>query len=61
MGRIGNKNDIADAAAWLASDESFMTGENLQVNGGLTLRRNPSGAEIAASVASAAAAATRAA
>ena len=61
LGRIGTKADIAAAAAWLASDECFMTGENLQVNGGLTLRRNPSGAEIAASVASAAAAATRAA
>jgi hypothetical protein len=27
-----------------------MTGANLQVNGGLTLRRNPNAAEIAASV-----------
>jgi NAD(P)-dependent dehydrogenase (short-subunit alcohol dehydrogenase family) len=51
LGRIGTKADIAAAAVWLASDECFMTGENLQVNGGLTLRRNPTGAEIAASVA----------
>ena len=54
LGRIGTKADIAAAAVWLASDECFMTGENLQVNGGLTLRRNPSGAEIAAAVARAA-------
>lgn len=58
LGRIGTKADIAAAAVWLASDECFMTGENLQVNGGLTLRRNPSGAEIAASVAKAMAAAS---
>ena len=54
LGRIGTKADIAAAAVWLSGDECFMTGENLQVNGGLTLRRNPSGAEIAAAVARAA-------
>jgi len=31
----------------------LQTGENLQVNGGSTLRRNPSSAEIAESVAKA--------
>jgi hypothetical protein len=31
---------------WLGSDECFMTGQNLQVNGGLTLRRNPTMAEM---------------
>lgn len=41
LGRIGTAEDIAEAAVWLASDECFMTGQNLQVNGGLTLRRNP--------------------
>lgn len=46
LGRIGTVEDIAAAAVWLASDECFMTGENLQVNGGLTLRRNPSLAEM---------------
>jgi 2-hydroxycyclohexanecarboxyl-CoA dehydrogenase len=50
LGRIGTREDIAAAAVWVASDECFMTGENLQVNGGLTLRRNPSSAEIAESV-----------
>lgn len=51
LGRIGTSQDIAAAAVWLASDECFMTGENLQVNGGLTLRRNPTREEIHASIA----------
>ena len=46
LGRIGTAEDIGHAAVWLASDECFMTGQNLQVNGGLTLRRNPTGAEL---------------
>ena len=50
LGRIGTADDIAAAAVWLASDECFMTGQNLQVNGGLTLRRNPSREEIGAAV-----------
>ncbi len=54
LGRYGTSDDIAAAAVFLASDECFMTGENLQVNGGLTLRKNPSNDEIAASVAKAA-------
>ena len=32
--RIGTRQDVANAAAWLASDECFMTGENIQINGG---------------------------
>ena len=54
LGRIGTADDIANAALWLASDESFMTGQVLQINGGLTLRRNPSPAEINASMKAAA-------
>lgn len=46
LGRVGTPEDIAAAVSWLASDECFMTGQNLQVNGGLTLRRNPTAAEI---------------
>jgi NAD(P)-dependent dehydrogenase (short-subunit alcohol dehydrogenase family) len=46
LGRVGTAEDIAAAVSWLSSDECFMTGQNLQVNGGLTLRRNPSAAEI---------------
>lgn len=51
LGRIGTSDDIAAACAWLASDECFMTGQVLQVNGGLTLRRNPTGREIAEALA----------
>jgi NAD(P)-dependent dehydrogenase (short-subunit alcohol dehydrogenase family) len=55
LGRIGTSDDIAAAAVWLASDECFMSGENLQVNGGLTLRRNPTSEEINAAIAAVAA------
>jgi 2-hydroxycyclohexanecarboxyl-CoA dehydrogenase len=50
LGRIGTTQDVADAALWLAGDECFLTGQVLQVNGGLTLRRNPSQREISASL-----------
>ncbi|WP_269621347.1 SDR family NAD(P)-dependent oxidoreductase [Zhongshania sp. BJYM1] len=46
LGRVGTSEDIAAAAVFLASDECFMTGQNMQVNGGLTLRRNPLGTDI---------------
>lgn len=45
--RPGETRDIANAAVWLASDEAdFVTGQVIQVNGGQTLRRNPSLPEI---------------
>jgi len=50
LGRIGTTDDVANAALWLASDESFVTGQVLQINGGLTLRRNPTPKEINASM-----------
>lgn len=53
LGRYGTSDDVAAAAVWLATDECFMTGEVLQVNGGLTLRRNPTREEIGAVVAKA--------
>jgi len=49
-GRIGTSDDIAAAALFLASDDCFMTGENLQVNGGLCLRRNPRAHELHAAM-----------
>lgn len=54
LGRIGTKEDIAAAVVWLSSDECFMTGQNLQVNGGLTLRRNPTREEIQSAILAAA-------
>ena len=50
LGRVGTSKDIADAATWVASDQCFMTGQVLQINGGLTLRRNPRNSEIVAAV-----------
>lgn len=50
LGRVGTSEDIAEAVSWLASDACFMTGQVLQVNGGLTLRRNPTNAEIVSAV-----------
>jgi len=56
LGRIGTADDVANAALWLATEESFLTGQVLQINGGLTLRRNPTPREISASLKAAAAA-----
>lgn len=53
LGRLGTVDDIAQAALFLASEGCFMTGQTLQVNGGLTLRRNPTFAEIQAAIATA--------
>lgn len=50
LGRVGTTDDVADAVAWLASDGCFLSGQNLQVNGGLTLRGNPTREEIDAAV-----------
>lgn len=50
LGRVGTSEDIAEAVSWVASDACFMSGQVLQVNGGLTLRRNPSNAEIVGAV-----------
>jgi NAD(P)-dependent dehydrogenase (short-subunit alcohol dehydrogenase family) len=57
LGRVGTSEDIANAIAWAVSDECFMTGQVFQVNGGVTLRRNPTNAEIVSSVKAARAAA----
>ncbi len=39
LGRIGTSEDIAAAAVWVSSDECYMSGENLQINGGLCSAR----------------------
>lgn len=53
LGRITTVDDVANACLFVASDECFMTGQTFHVTGGLTLRRNPTAAEVAASIAAA--------
>ena len=53
LGRINTIDDVAFAALFLAQDRCYMTGQTLHVSGGLTLRRNPTQAEIEASIAAA--------
>lgn len=50
LGRITTIEDVANVTLFAASDECFMTGETFHVTGGLRLRRNPTHAEIGASV-----------
>lgn len=45
LGRIAQPDDIADAALWLAGP-AFVTGLNLQVNGGMFLSRFPTPREL---------------
>jgi NAD(P)-dependent dehydrogenase (short-subunit alcohol dehydrogenase family) len=46
LGRIGTVQDIANAVLWLASEEAFMTGQVLDVTGGMSLRRLPTNEEL---------------
>jgi 2-hydroxycyclohexanecarboxyl-CoA dehydrogenase len=47
LGRIGRIDDVVGAVAWLAGDESsFVTGQNLHVDGGTSLRRLPRAADF---------------
>ncbi|MFT6032436.1 MAG: 2-hydroxycyclohexanecarboxyl-CoA dehydrogenase [Arenicella sp.] len=48
LGRLNTCGDVANAVAWLCSDDCFMSGQNLQINGGNSLTRLPSGSELAA-------------
>lgn len=50
LGRLNTSDDVAHACLWLCTDHAFVTGQNIQPNGGLTLRGNPQAADIAASV-----------
>ena len=53
LGRLNTADDVAKAAIWLGGDDAFLTGQNIQANGGLTLRGNPQAADIGASIAAA--------
>ena len=56
LGRLNTVDDVAEATLFAASDACFMTGQTFHVTGGLTLRRNPTSAEIEAAIETAAAA-----
>ena len=53
LGRLNTATDVANTVLWLASDEAFITGENIQCNGGLTMRGNPQASDVGASIAAA--------
>lgn len=55
LGRLNTSDDIAAAAVWLAGDQAFVSGQNIQVNGGLTLRGNPQAADLQKAIAEASA------
>lgn len=46
LGRLNTSDDVANACLWLCTDEAFVTGQNIQPNGGLTLRGNPQARDI---------------
>ncbi len=50
LGRLNTSEDVANACLWLCTDEAFLTGQNIQPNGGLTLRGNPQATDLEASV-----------
>ncbi|MEM1051971.1 MAG: SDR family oxidoreductase [Pseudomonadota bacterium] len=56
LGRLNTSEDVAQTCAFLCSDQAFITGENLQPNGGVTLRGNPQANDIQAAVGAAMAA-----
>jgi NAD(P)-dependent dehydrogenase (short-subunit alcohol dehydrogenase family) len=41
LGRLATTDEVAAAAAWLASDACFTTGDRIRVGGGIHLRRFP--------------------
>lgn len=45
LGRVGEPADFADACLWLAGG-AYITGESLQINGGLSLMRFPYADEV---------------
>jgi NAD(P)-dependent dehydrogenase (short-subunit alcohol dehydrogenase family) len=50
LGRLNTSEDVANTCLWLATDEAFVTGQNIQPNGGLTLRGNPQAVDLEASI-----------
>ena len=50
LGRLNTSEDVAYACLWLSGDHAFVTGQNIQPNGGVTLRGNPQARDIEAAV-----------
>ncbi|MEM8724718.1 MAG: SDR family oxidoreductase [Pseudomonadota bacterium] len=50
LGRLNTSEDVAHACLWLCGDHAFVTGQNIQPNGGLTIRGNPQAKDIEAAV-----------
>ncbi len=48
LGRLNTAQDVAHVTAWLCHDDTFITGQNIQANGGNTLTRLPNAMELAA-------------
>jgi len=54
LGRMGSVDDVVEAVLWLASDAaSFITGQNLLIDGGTSLRRLPRNEQFARNAAKA--------
>jgi 2-hydroxycyclohexanecarboxyl-CoA dehydrogenase len=50
LGRLGISQDIVRTTLFLADENNFITGRNIQVSGSLTLRRNPLVSETTSSI-----------
>jgi NAD(P)-dependent dehydrogenase (short-subunit alcohol dehydrogenase family) len=50
MGRLNTVDDVAHACLWLSTDQAYVTGANIQPNGGLIMRGNPQAHDVAAAV-----------
>ncbi|MGI9228879.1 MAG: SDR family NAD(P)-dependent oxidoreductase [Gammaproteobacteria bacterium] len=48
LGRLNNAADVAHVVSWLCEDNTYISGQNIQVNGGHSLTRLPSRNEFAA-------------
>ena len=46
LGRLNNAHDVAHVVTWLCDDATYITGQNIQVNGGNSLTRLPSRSEF---------------
>ena len=46
LGRLNTVDDVAQAVTWLSHEDSYITGQNIQVNGGHSLTRMPSKKEF---------------